>query len=111
MRKRRAKLDGKKQRHCEPKSMVRLPHIGPQESIFGESQSLPGGGTVSKGPDFLADLLKDLVGDSLPTANLMSTGHIERRLAEKLKSITPNEGGATPGAGNDTPSQPPETKK
>ena len=70
---------------------------------------------MSKGPDFLADLLKDLVGDNLPTTNFMSTGHLERRLAEKLKSVTPNDGTATPdtsnSTGNDTPSQPPETKK
>jgi hypothetical protein len=92
--------------------MVRLPHTGPPGIHFvGETQSLPRGGTVSKGPEFLADLLKDLVSDSLPTANLMSTGHIERRLAEKLKAITPSDGTTASGASNDTPTQPPETKK
>lgn len=66
---------------------------------------------MSKGPDFLAEILKDLIQDSLPTTNLMTTSHLERRLAEKLKSITPTDGTATPGATNDSASQSPETKK
>jgi pyruvate-formate lyase-activating enzyme len=68
------------------------------------------GGTVSPEPDFLSDLLRDLVEDSL-TTNLMTTTHLEKRLTEKLKSITPDSGSSIPGAGGAPPSQPSEIKK